>query len=96
MMPEMESAFKGGRFEYVSQMAHNLAGSGGTMELPFITKAGRKLSELIHQRQLGKATSLIRSIHSFFISEANKKSSETTINFVQDKSKDKNEKNSDR
>jgi len=72
MMPEMESAFKGGRYEYVSQMAHNLAGSGGTMELPFITGAGRKLSELIHQRQLEKAASLIRSIHSFFISEANK------------------------
>jgi two-component system chemotaxis response regulator CheY len=72
MMPEMESAFKGGRYEYISQMAHNLAGSGGTMELPFITEAGRKLSELIHQRQLEKADSLIRSIHSFFISEANK------------------------
>jgi two-component system chemotaxis response regulator CheY len=72
MMPEMESALKEGRYEYLSQMAHNLAGSGGTMELPFITEAGRKLSELIHQRQFEKSASLIRSIHSFFISEANK------------------------
>jgi two-component system chemotaxis response regulator CheY len=72
MMPEMESALMEGRYEYISQMAHNLAGSGGTMELPFITEAGRKLSELIYQRQLEKSASLIRSIHSFFISEANK------------------------
>lgn len=72
IMPKVESAFKDGNYDYVSQMAHKLAGSGGTMELPFITQAGRKLSELIHEGQMEKAALLINSINSFFINEAAK------------------------
>lgn len=71
-IPKMENALKEGNYDYVSQMAHKLAGSGGTMELPFITQAGRKLSELIHEGQMDKAASLINSINSFFINEAAK------------------------
>lgn len=71
-LPDMENAIKNGEVEKASLMAHKLAGSGGTMELPFITDAGRKLMELISENQFDNAVSLIRSIHSFLQTKAKK------------------------